>query len=403
MNLYEHESKNILVDAGVPIPPGSLVNTVDEVLKAGKELGGGPVALKAQVLATGRGKAGGIRFAETPSEAKQVAEEMFGVDILGQPIEKLLVERKIEINQELYVAATYDEGAKSPILIASSAGGVDVNQSVEGDLDLVERYLINPFYGLQPYQAYTLADALRLPATLLHSAQKVFLTLWDVFTAYDATLVEINPLVISKAGEVIAVDAHIDIEEDALYRQKKRLHKHGIEPREDKTRPPTAFELEARKIDEGDYRGVAGRVIDFGGNLGLLIGAGGGSLTAFDAVRRHGGDPANYCEVGGNPTVSKIYRLAKLILSKPEVEGLAVITNVFSNSRVDFLARGVVKAIVELGIDPRTYPILFRSAGAFEEDGYAILQKYGIKYVDRDISMDQAAKAAVDMMKERGL
>jgi len=231
----------------------------------------------------------------------------------------------------------------------------------------------------------------------------VFMAVWKVFMEYDATLVEINPLVLSRSGAILAADAHIEIDDDAMFRQANRLTEFGIGTREDRPRRPTTFEMEASKIDKGDYRGVAGRTIDFGGNLGLLIGAGGGSLTAFDAVLRHGGTPANYCEIGGNPPVTKVYRLCKLILSKPGVQGLAVITNVYSNSRVDFLARGIVKALLELEINPRTYPILFRSAGAFEKDGYAILRKYGIQYLGRGTSMDQAAKAAVEIMRERGL
>lgn len=403
MRLFEFESKQILAIAGVPTPPGKLVSTEEEVAEAITELGGGPVALKAQVLATGRGKAGGVRFADTPLEARQVAGEMLGAELNGHAVERLLIEAKLDIVRELFVAVTFNESAKSRTLIASVAGGIDVNRAIEQGQSQVEQLLVDSFYGLQPYQAYTFANALSLPTSLLRSAQNVFLAIWNIFTQYDATLVEVNPLVLCRSGEIVAADAHIEIDDDALFRQTQHLAKLGINPREDRRRPPTAFELEANKIDEGDYRGVAGRVIDFGGNLGLLIGAGGGSLTAFDAVRRHGGNPANYCEVGGNPPVSKVYQLAKLILSKPKVQGLAVITNIFSNSRVDFLARGVVKAIVELGIDPRTYPIFFRSAGAFEEDGYAILRKYGIQYVSRDTSMDQAAKAAVDMMRERGL
>jgi succinyl-CoA synthetase beta subunit/citryl-CoA synthetase large subunit len=227
------------------------------------------------------------------------------------------------------------------------------------------------------------------------------MVLWKLFKQYDATLVEINPLVLTQSGDVVAADVHVEIEDDALYRQTDRLKEFGIQPREDKPRRPTSFELDAAEIDKQDYRGVAGRVIDFGGSLGLLIGAGGGSLTTFDAIRRHGGKPADYCEVGGNPPVHKISRLTKLILSKPGVRGLAVITNVFSNSRVDFLARGVVLALLDLGIEPQSFPVLFRSAGAFEEDGYAILRKYGIRYLGRNVSLDQAAGMAVDMMRER--
>ena len=403
MRLFEYESKQILAAAGVAVPSGKLVDTPEDAAVAATELGGGPVVLKAQVLATGRGKTGGVRFAETPREARQLAVEMLGTDLQGHTVDRLLVETKLDIAQELFVAATFDEVAKSRCLIASSAGGVDVNEAAEQDAGKVERLLVDSFHGLQPYQAYTLADALDLPVGSLRSLQKALLAMWKVFVEFDATLVEVNPLVLTRSGEILAADAHIEIEDDALFRQGKRLAQFGIELREDKPRPPTAFELEAGKIDSEDYRGVAGRVIDFGGNLGLLIGAGGGSLTVFDAVIRHGGNPANYCEVGGNPPVSKICRLTELILSKPGVQGLAVITNVFSNSRVDFLARGVVMAMAELGINPRTYPILFRSAGAFEEDGYAILRKYGIQYLGRDISMDRAAKAAVDTMREREL
>jgi len=403
MRLLEHESKQILAAAGVPVPPSKLIGTQEDAALATTALGGGPVVLKAQVLGTGRGKAGGVRFADSSQEARQVAGEMLGAELKGHTIEKVLVETKLDIARELFLAATFDEIAKSRCVIASAAGGVDVNAAVEQDAGKVERLLVGSFSGLQPYQAYTLADALGLSAGSLPTVQKVLLAMWKVFVEYDATLVEVNPLALTRSGEILAADAHIEIEDDALFRQAKRLAKFGIEPREGKPRPPTAFELDASKIDKEDYRGVAGRVIDFGGNLGLLIGAGGGSLTAFDAVNRHGGNPANYCEVGGNPPVSKICRLTKLILSKPGVQGLAVITNVFSNSRVDFLARGVMKAMAELGVDPQTYPILFRSAGAFEEDGYAILRKYGIQYLGRDTSMDQAAKAAVDMMRERGL
>ena len=155
---------------------------------------------------------------------------------------------------------------------------------------------------------------------------------------------------------MVAADAHIEIEDDALFRQRDRLAGLGIVERDDNSKPPTPFEVEALAIDKADYRGVAGRVVEFPGSLGLLIGAGGGSLTLFDAILRNGGKPANYCEVGGNPPVSKVYRLCKLILQKPGVKGLAVMTNVFSNSRVDFLARGMIKAMLDLGIDPCHLP-----------------------------------------------
>jgi len=303
------------------------------------------------------------------------------------------------MEQELYVGATYNEVEKKKVMICSSIGGMDINEVSQRYPEKIFKVLIDPFIGFQPYQAKELSYGLKLPLQISKTIQSVMLKLWEIFVKFDATLTEINPLGLTKEGKLIVCDAHIEIEDDALFRQKKRLEEFGIKEREDKARPPTEFEIRAAEIDKADYRGVAGRVTEFDGNLGLLIGAGGGSLTTFDAVLNHGGKPANYCEVGGNAPVSKIYNLAKLILTKPGVKGLAVITNVYSNSRVDFLARGVIKAMVELGIDPKKYPILFRSAGAFEEDGYAILRKYGVKYYGRETPMDKAARLAVEMMK----
>ena len=398
MRLFEYESKRILQSCGVPLPKGSLVATPEDARKAAQEIGG-PVVLKVQILATGRGKAGGVRFADTPEEAEQVARQMLGMQIKGYTVERLLVEERLPIAQELYVAATYEERTKGRLMMASDAGGVDINEVAERDPARIKRVSMGAWIGMQPFQARELSFGLGLSGRVGSAAQSIFLKLWDAFAGYDATLAEINPLVVTGDGRVVAADAHIEIEDDALFRQRERLAKLGIHERDDNTKPPTPFEIEALAIDKADYRGVAGRVVEFPGNLGLLIGAGGGSLTLFDAVLRNGGKPANYCEVGGNPPVSKIYRLCKLILQKPGVKGLAVMTNVFSNSRVDFLARGMIKAMLELGIDPATYPITFRSAGAYEEDAYAILRKYGVKYLGREVTFEEAARAAVRMME----
>jgi len=398
MRLYEYESKRILESAGVPLPKGRLVSTPQEASEAAREIGG-PVVLKVQVLATGRGKAGGVRFADTPEEAERVAGQMLGMPFKGYTVERLLVEEKLPIAQELYVAATYEERTKGRLMMASESGGMDINEVAEKDPSRIKKVSVGSWIGMQPFQARELSFGLGLAGKVNSAAQAVFLKLWNAFDLFDATLAEINPLVVTEDGRVVAADAHILIEDDALYRQKERLGKLGIHERDDNARPPTPFEVEALKIDKADYRGVAGRVVEFPGNLGLIIGAGGGSLTLFDAVLRNGGKPANYCEVGGNPPVSKIYRLCKLILQKPGVKGLAVMTNVFSNSRVDFLARGVIKAMLELGIDPATYPLTFRSAGAFEEDAYAILRKYGVKYLGREVNFEEAARAAVRMVE----
>ena len=399
MRLYEFESKKILSSYGIPVPKGRVVTSSQEARIFAQEVAG-PIALKAQVLATGRGKVGGVRFAESPQEAEQVAQEMLKAEIQGYAVKSLLVEERLDIERELYVGCTYDEVKKTPLIICSSLGGVDINEVSRKHPEKIHKSSVSSFMGLQPYKAWELVQNLDLPAKLPWAAQAILLKLWGFFSQFDAILAEINPLVLTSRGELAALDAHIEIEDDALFRQKERLGRFQIEEREDKARPPTSFEIEAAQIDKADYRGVAGRVIQFDGNLGLLIGAGGGSLTTFDAILRYGGKPANYCEVGGNAPVSKICKLAKLVLSKPGVEGIAVITNVYSNSRVDFVARGLIKAMVELGMDPKSYPVLFRSAGAFEEEGYAILRKYGVRYYDRSTSMDEAAGLAVEMIKK---
>jgi succinyl-CoA synthetase beta subunit len=215
------------------------------------------------------------------------------------------------------------------------------------------------------------------------------------FLALDCTLLEINPLALTDAGAFVLVDAHVEIDEDALYRQRHLETTHGIPRREASGRIPTEFERLAAAVDALDHRGVAGRVIEFPGDLGLLIGGGGASLTAFDAIKRHGGRPANYCEIGGNPSVRKISELTKLILSRPGVKRVAVISNVVSNTRVDLFARGVIKGILEIGMDPAQTIAVFRVPGSWEEEGFTILRRYNVPHCDRTVSIDEAARRAV--------
>lgn len=398
MRLFEFEGKRILKSYGLEIPQGYLVSSTQEARVAATKIAGS-VILKTQILATGRGKAGGIRFAATPEQAEKEAGDLLGSQIKEYPVDRLLVEEKLNIQEELYVAATYQESTKGRVFLVSQSGGIEVNRDVDRSSQALEKISLCPWIGLQPHQARRLAFSLGFGGKLHLLAQTLFLKLWEVFDTLDATLLEINPLVLTTDSRLVAADVHIEIDNDALFRQRERLATWEILDRDDNARPPTAFEIEAQAIDKADYRGVAGRVVEFSGDLGLLIGAGGGSLTLFDAIIRNGGKPANYCEVGGNPPVSKIYNLCKLILQKPSVKGLAVMTNVFSNSRVDFLARGVIKAMLDLGINPASYPLVFRSAGAFEEDGYAILRKYGVRYFGREMSLEGATRAAISMME----
>src|SRR3989441_937389 len=200
--------------------------------------------------------------------------------------------------------------------------------------------------------------------------------------------------------KLLVLDGHVDLEGDARDKHATLLQELGIGKEETReARPPTEFEVKGAQVDASDHRGVAGNVREFDGDLGLVIGAGGGSLTLFDAIRRHGGRPANYCEIGGNPSVRKACELTKLILSKPGVKKIAVMMNVVSNTRVDIVARGVIKGRVEAGRDPAETIAIFRLPGAWEDDGFTILRQYGVEYCDRTVSMYEAAGRAVAKMK----
>jgi succinyl-CoA synthetase beta subunit/citryl-CoA synthetase large subunit len=218
----------------------------------------------------------------------------------------------------------------------------------------------------------------------------------QLFVDNDMVLAEINPLCEMQDGSFVALDAHMDMESEARGRHKVLLKDLGIGDDETRlAREPTPFELAGEEVDGADHRGVAGNVTEFDGDIGLVIGAGGGSLTLFDAVRAHGGKPANYCEIGGNPSVSKTCGLAKLVLTKPGVDKIAVMMSIVSNTRVDIVARGVIKACLDLGFDPAEKIAIFRIPGAWEEEGFKILEKYGIDYADRSVSMHEAARRAV--------
>ena len=244
--------------------------------------------------------------------------------------------------------------------------------------------------------------SLGITGCALNRLTPILARLARLFLEYDMTLAEINPLGELEDGSFVALDAHMDMENEARPRQKALLTELGVGDEETRqAREPTPFELAGEEVDAQDHRGVAGNVTEFDGNLGLVIGAGGGSLTLFDAVRAHGGDPANYCEIGGNPSVSKACGLAKLVLQKPGVDKIAVMMSIVSNTRVDIVARGVIKACVELGYDPAEKIAIFRIPGAWEEEGFKILEKYGVEYADRSVSLHEAARRAVEKIQGR--
>ena len=395
MRFYEFEAKQLLAKQGVPTPKGGVAATAEEAERIAADVGGA-VVLKSQVLAGGRMKAGGVKFADSPADVKEAAAQILALEIRGQLPRGVLVEAKAPIKQEYYLGVTYDALAKLPVAIFSDMGGIDIEEVAEQHPDHVAKQHFSSLMPFSDFKMKELIASLGIGGGQLTALTRVGSRLAQTFLQYGLTLAEINPLAQLEDGSFAALDCHLDMEEESRDRQKAVLAEFGID--EDETRqgrPPTDFERRGARVDAVDARGVAGRVVEFDGDLGLVIGAGGGSLTIFDAIQRHGGRPANYCEIGGNPSVKKACELTKLILSKPGVKKIAVIMNVVSNTRVDIVARGVVKGVIESGYDPAEKIAIFRIPGSWEGEGFKILQKYGVEYCDRTVSMSEAARRAV--------
>jgi succinyl-CoA synthetase beta subunit/citryl-CoA synthetase large subunit len=393
MRLLEYEAKEILRKYGVPLPIGQVVSDTEGIQIQG------PVVLKAQIPLGGRGKAGGIVEVSSKDEAKSKVKHLLSTEVMGYRAKKILVEEKVEVAQEFFMAVTYDTVAKSPLAIFSQEGGVDIEELAACKPGKVTREYFSARARLPQYRAREIISDAGISGKMLIGLASVLSSLADIFIDSDATLAEINPIALTDEGKLVALDCHLEIDDDALFRHKEVAKKQQEQDRYVGGRSSTDFERKAAEIDNLDHRGVAGRMIEFDGTLGLIIGGGGASLTAFDAVQQHGGNPANYCEIGGNPSVLKVKELTKHILSKPNVEKIAVIMNVVSNTRVDMVARGIVKGILESGKLPSEAVAVFRVPGAWEEEGFKILSKYGVSYCDRTVSIDEAAKMAVERMK----
>jgi succinyl-CoA synthetase beta subunit/citryl-CoA synthetase large subunit len=342
-------------------------------------------------------KAGGVKFADTPEEAGHHAEHILDLEIGGHMPRGVLVDDRAPVKKEYYAGVVWDGIRKLPVTLFSDMGGIDIEEVAEQHPEHLARAHFSTLRPLGDWQAKQLVASLGISGSALNRLTPIVARLARLFVGYDMTLAEINPLGELQDGSFVALDAHMEMENEARPRQKEILHELGVGDEETRlAREPTPFELAGEQVDAQDHRGVAGNVTEFDGNLGLVIGAGGGSLTLFDAVRAHGGEPANYCEIGGNPSVRKACGLAKLVLEKPGVDKIAVMMSIVSNTRVDIVARGVVKACLELGHDPAEKITIFRIPGAWEDEGFKILRRYGVEYADRSVSLHEAARRAVE-------
>ncbi|MGD9763211.1 MAG: ATP-grasp domain-containing protein [Candidatus Binatia bacterium] len=399
MRFYEYESKQLFGRYGIPLPAGSKVAHAPAEAEAIAAGIGGPVVLKSQVLTGGRMKAGGVLFANSPQQAAEAARRILELTINGHTPRGVLVEGRAPIAQEYYVGVTWDGFARRPVMICSDMGGIDIEEVAEQHPRHIAKRHFSTLLPFSDFMAKELVAQLALSGNELNQLSRIATSLARLFIAHGLTLAEINPLARLEDGRFVCLDGHVDMEDDARESQKALLQQLGIAAEEKRqARPPTEFEVKGAAVDAADHRGVAGNVVEFDGDLGLVIGAGGGSLTLFDAIRKHGGHPANYCEIGGNPSVAKACELTKLILSKPGVKKIAVMMNVVSNTRVDMVARGVIKGVIESGYAPSEKIAIFRIPGSWEGEGFKILQHYGVEYCDRTVSMYEAAGRAVAKM-----
>ncbi len=382
MKLTEAQSKDLLGAFGISVPLSRLVNSLDELSAAFSQLPP-PVYLKAQVPLKDRATKGLVVLCNSVAEGMDWGSKLLGSALGRYKVEAVLVEQPVDAADLLYVGVTIDPATRSPVLLVSRGGGTGIERR--------GRPFVFPLSVLEPIPPWLgrhAATCVGYRGTHAVSLGKVILALVRAFYDLDATLLEINPLALS-GGDWIALDARIEVDDDALYRQPRVPKDDGVSK--------TAIEAAAEEIDRSDSRGVAGRLVEFDGDLALLIGGGGASLTIFDAVLNAGLRPANYCEIGGNPTVRKVAALTELLLRKPGVRHLAVIMNVVSNTRADLIARGAIKGILSAGRDPKSTLVAFRVPGSWEEEARLLLSRYGIETMGREMALD----VVVDLIAAR--
>jgi len=370
VRLYECKAKELFASKGIAVPKGSVAKTSLEAKSIAEKIGK-PVAVKAQVLTGGRGKAGGVRFAANPDEAFTVAEQVLRSKIRGFPVESVLVEEKLEAEKECYVGVVADSSVRKPIVIVSSVGGISIEEAAARHPDKVVKEHVSILRGVPDYHARDLARKAGMKGRELLDVATVVSRLWDAYRSYDCRLAEINPLIITKDKKLFAADARVSLDDDALYRHKDL----GVMASKEADRPPTRYELVAAKIDEGDYRGSAHFTqIDLEGTIAMDNVGTGNALTCLDELVERGLHPVNFCDTSGNPPASKLYRATKIIMSQPNLEGYYVCTCI-SSQRLDHTARGIVKALKEIDVK---IPMFFRIAGDHEKEAHHILEEHGI-------------------------
>ena len=380
MRLHEYQSKDFFTSYHIPVPQGRLASTPEEAKLIAEELNG-PVVLKAQVLVGGRGKAGGIRLVKSPDEASNEASRILGSRIKDIPVRRLLVEEAVNIQQEIYFGMTVDRDSGCIALIASNEGGVDIEEIAKSSPEKIARVCVNPLLGLRDFQARNLAMEIEIPRALWRSFINIAQGLYNAYNQLDATLAEINPLVITTSGALVALDGKIIIDDNALFR-----HPDLIEKRDISAEAPE--EIEARKF--------CLEYIKLSGNIGCLVNGAGLAMATMDIIQHNGGEPANFLDIGGGASAEKVAAALRILLADPQVK--TVLINIFGGiTRCDEVATGIKRTLDQLKTN---IPFIIRLVGTNEKEGKEILAD---AYLETAETLQEAAQKAVSKSLEYAL
>ena len=386
MKIHEYQAKSVLAGFGVPVPRGEVAVSADEVRAIARRLGGS-VVVKAQIHAGGRGKGGGVKLAKSPEEAEQIAKQILGMTLVthqtgpeGQKVGRLLIEEGLQIERELYLSIVIDRATTRPVVIASAAGGMDIEEVAASEPEKILRETIDPGTGVIPFQARKLAFGMGLGAK---PAQKLVTVLQSIYTAFietDASMIEINPLILTKDGNLLALDAKVTLDDSALYR-----HTDLRDLRDPSEEDP--LEVEASEFSLN--------YIHLDGNIGCMVNGAGLAMATMDIIKLAGGEPANFLDVGGGANAEQIRNAFKILTSDQNVR--AVLINIFGGIlRCDVLAQGVITAVQELGVP---VPIVIRMEGTNVEEGKRLLKESGLNFTTAD-SMGEAAEHVVAVAQQ---
>jgi len=372
MKLHEYQSKQIFAKYGVPIPKGQVASDAVRVKEIAKELGG-RVVVKSQVLVGGRGKAGGIRLAKTPQEAEEIAGQILAMEIKGLPVRKVLVDEAAHIEKEIYLGITNDRAFRKPVIMASAAGGVEIEEVARTTPEKIIKVHIDPLLGIKDYQTRDIALGIELPREHWKAFNQIAFGLWRAYLESDATLAEINPLVITDDKKLIALDGKMVLDDNALFRHPDLAELRDLDAE-------VQSEIEARKY------GLS--FIKLGGNIGCMVNGAGLAMTTMDIIKLFGGEPANFLDIGGGAGADKVAAAMRIILSDANVK--AILFNIFGGiTRCDEVARGILTALDE--VKPNV-PMVVRLVGTNAEEGRKILSQ--AKMITAE-TLAEAAKKAV--------